>query len=78
MASKALGTTKQGDTIEVQVAHGPRDSYGRSVIPTAVANVTRLGLWLGWKGYEPTVLMDESVTREDGAVLTTVRFTRTA
>ena len=78
MASKALGTTKQADTIEVQVAHDPRDSYSRSVLPTATANVNRLGLWAGWKRYEPVVLMDEATELPDGRVVTTVRFTRTA
>ena len=47
-----MGTTKQGDRIEVTVWHDPRDSYGRKVIPCAKANVARLGLWAGWVTYE--------------------------
>lgn len=77
MASRALGTSKQGDTIEVEVAHDPHDSYGRSVIPTATRNVSRLGLWLGWKSYEPFVV-DTDRTTEQGEVVTVIRFTRTA
>jgi hypothetical protein len=76
MASRALGTTKQADIIEVEVAHDPRDSYGRSVIPTAKLNVTRLGLWFGWKGYE-SLVVDTDRTTEQGEALTIVRFTRT-
>lgn len=77
MASRALGTMKQGDTIEVRVAHMPRDSYGRSVIPTAKANVARLGLWLGWKSYEADLLDTDELTSE-GESVSLVRFVRTA
>lgn len=76
MGSRALGTRKQGDVIEVEVAHDPRDSYGRSVIPTATRNVSRLGLWFGWKSYEP-FLEDTGRTLDTGEVVSIVRFTRT-
>ena len=76
MASRALGTTKQADTITVEVAHGPRDSYGRSVIPCATRNVSRLGLWFGWKAYEST-LTDTGRELDSGEVVSAVTFTRT-
>lgn len=78
MASRALGTTKQGDTIEVEVAHMPRDSYGRSVIPAATQNVARLGLWNGWKSYEPFLIDTDRTIDDTGEVISVVRFTRTA
>lgn len=81
MASKAMGTAKQGDQIDVTVWHDPRDSYSRSVVPCAVRNVNRLGLWAGWRGYTPLRLVDGpdvAQAQAQGLTSSVVTFVRTA
>jgi hypothetical protein len=76
MASRQLGTASVAHTADVRVAHDPRDSYSRSVIPCAKRNMARLGLWPGWTGYEVSVV-DTDETTDAGEVVSIVRFVRT-